>query len=457
VIQEASALAAEIRKGSRSARDTVAGAIHITQAQQERFNVATFVDEEQALVRADTVDRAVASGHDPGPLAGVPIAIKDLIDREGHDTTCGSAWYRRKATQTAPALQRVEASGAVIISRTGLHEFAYGFSSENEWFGPVRNPLDPELSTGGSSGGSAAAVAAGQVPIAIGTDTGGSVRVPASLCGVFGLKVTHGRIPLTGVFPLAESLDTVGPIARTVGDLSLAYGIMAGFHTQDPWSVPRPVIAPGTRPDLSGLKIGLPVEWLDSADVTEEVATGFAGVVPRLRELGAEVMELSDPELTPPGMAMELSAVEAANVHRSWVAEGKDYGSEVRERLRKGMSMGIDVYLEAMRWRARLRQRTALAFSQFDLLVTPATGASRKPLGQDTIATLNGDRHYRAVLSAFTALVNSMGVPALAGPIADSGSPPIGLQLIAPWWKEHVLLEVGALMQMEGVMSIPAV
>ena len=224
----------------------------IVAAEQERWNSFISVD-------ADAVPDA---DRRTGPLAGVPIAIKDLINQAGKTTSAGSSFYRHEATESAVVVRRLEAAGATIIGRTGLHEFAFGFSSENPWFGPVRNPWDPSTSPGGSSGGSAAAVAAGIVPIAIGTDTGGSVRVPAAMCGIFGLKVTHGRIPISGVFPLAESLDTIGPLATSADDLALAYEVMAGFDAGDPWSVPesaaitRPMVSAGALTDWRSTTLG---------------------------------------------------------------------------------------------------------------------------------------------------------------------------------------------------------
>ena len=191
-------------------------ALSADEASRQDLNTFTSIDPEAALTRAL---RSRASSGTIGALAGVPVGIKDLIDHEGRVTTAGSAFYRHEADRSSPVVSRLEAAGAVVIGRTGLHEFAFGFSSENPHFGPVRNPWDPDTSPGGSSGGSAAAVAAGITPVAIGTDTGGSVRVPAALCGCFGLKVTHGRIPLDGVFPLATTVDTVGPLADSIGAL----------------------------------------------------------------------------------------------------------------------------------------------------------------------------------------------------------------------------------------------
>ncbi len=451
----AGVLSSEIRRGERLARDTVAGALIATRAQQERLNICTFIESDEILERADAIDDAVSRGRDPGPLAGVPIAIKDIFDHVGRITTCGSSFYRHEPEVNATVVDRLEQAGAVIVSRTGLHEFAFGFSSENHWFGPVKNPLDERLSPGGSSGGSAAAVAAGQVPIAIGTDTGGSVRVPATLVGAFGLKVTHGRVPLSGVFPLAASLDTVGPIAGTVSDLVLGYTAIAGFSNSDPWSVPHPVVAgSGARPDLRGIRIGVPVEWVDRAPVVEEVASTFATAMGRLAGLGAEIIEIRDERLTPEGRMSE-QFVETAAVHRKWRAEGKPYGPDIDQRLEAVEAFTADDLVLAMEWRAIIRQRTALAFGQVDFIATPATGATQKTIGVDMITTPEGDIHYREPLRCFSALVNIMGCPALVGPLPSPMVPPPGLQLIAPWWQEHRLLEVAATLEGVGVFQRP--
>jgi Asp-tRNA(Asn)/Glu-tRNA(Gln) amidotransferase A subunit family amidase len=211
-------LASSIRSGEASAEETVTEALEAIDA--SALNAFTLVDREGALTTARHIDERVAAGEDPGPLAGVPFAVKDLFDQKGLVNTAGSSFYRVVPGKTATAVRRLERAGAVAVGRTGLHEFAFGFSSENHWFGPVHNPWNPETSPGGSSGGSAAAVASGLTPVALGTDTGGSVRVPAALCGLVGLKVTHGRIPISGVFPLAPSLDTVGPITTSVETLA---------------------------------------------------------------------------------------------------------------------------------------------------------------------------------------------------------------------------------------------
>ena len=237
-----------VRNGTRTASDVVEEYVEVARVRNPDLNAFTEIDRDGALRQASLIDEGTRTG----PLAGVPIALKDLIDHTGHVTTAGSAFYRHQPAASATVVDRLEAAGAIIMGRTGLHEFAFGFSSENPWFGPVRNPWNTDLSPGGSSGGSAVAVAAGMSPAAIGTDTGGSVRVPAALCGIVGLKVTHGRIPLTGIFPLAGSLDTVGPLALTTGDARLLYEAMKGFDRSDPWSAPRGQTSP------TGTSLGVP-------------------------------------------------------------------------------------------------------------------------------------------------------------------------------------------------------
>ncbi len=401
-------------------------------AAQDRLNACTFIDE-RPVVRAARRDHL--------PLGGMPIALKDLIDQAGLPTTCGSGFLREPAAATAAVVTRLEEAGAVIVARTGLHEFAYGFSSENSWFGPVRNPWDPDTSPGGSSGGSAVAVAAGLVPAAIGSDTGGSVRVPAAMTGIFGLKVTHGRVPTDGMFPLAPSLDTVGPLARDVATLDRVYRAMAGLAG-----------AAGRGP--AGLRIGIPSPW-NQLDATEpDVRQALAEAAARLEAMGAEVVPVDDARMAPWGMIQELAGAEAAHVHRRFRAEGKPYGPDVDARLDTAEQVTPAAYFEAQRWRAGLVERFAGAFRNVSLLMTPAVAVRRKRIGDDRIA----GQHYRPVLSWFSALVNHAGVPAIAMPLAAEPDPrpdvpPPSLQLIAPWWQEDLLLGVAAHLEANGLVA----
>jgi aspartyl-tRNA(Asn)/glutamyl-tRNA(Gln) amidotransferase subunit A len=404
---------------------------------QAELNACTFIDD-----RAGTRGGPAVAG---GPLAGMPIVLKDLIDQEGLPTTCGSGFLREPAAASAPLVKSLEAAGATIVARSGLHEFAYGFSSENPWFGPVRNPWDPATSPGGSSGGSAVAVAAGLVPAAIGTDTGGSIRVPAAMTGIFGLKVTHGRVSTAGVFPLAASLDTVGPLARDVATLDRVYRVLAG------------VPAPLRHHDLDGARIGVPVQWIQFPSTETGVARGFSLAAARLEDMGAVVVPIDDARLAPWGMIQELAGAEAAHVHRRFRAEGKPYGAELAARLDVAEKVSPALYLEAHRWRASLVEAFAAALRDVDLLITPAVAARRKVIGNDLIA----GEAYRPVLSWFSALVNHAGLPAVALPLiaeAEPGfrGPPPSLQLISAWWQEDLLLGVAAHLEAEGLVGFQA-
>ena len=452
-------LAHRVRAGELSAREVTTETLNALHDRQADLNVTTLIDE-QALRRAAELDARVTAGEDPGPLCGVPVVLKDLINQAGLPNTCGSAFYRIVPEHSAPVVQRLEAAGAVIVARAGLHEFAFGFSSENQWFGPVRNPHDPATSPGGSSGGSAAAVAAGLTPISIGTDTGGSIRVPAALCGIFGLKVTHGRVPLTGVFPLGPSLDTVGPLAANTADLAQTYRVLAGWHPDDHWSALRPA-TPDRRSDPlppAKIRIGLPSQWLSGAPYTPGVEDLWQSAVHRLADLGVEVRPFDDPVISAPGRFVDILYPQVAAVHRTWWDAGKPYGAEVADRIGEALRVGgthpSDALLGAQAWQSLLRNRMAAAFQRFDLLATPTSGGLRKVIGAPELNTNQGRMFYRLVLSWFSSLVNTSGCPAISIPMPRSdqtGGVPFSLQLIAPWWREELLLRTAATLEREGL------
>jgi aspartyl-tRNA(Asn)/glutamyl-tRNA(Gln) amidotransferase subunit A len=409
-----------------SRADPVRDALEHLHAAQDLLNASTLIAED------------VTADRHPGRLSGVTVAVKDIIDQKGLPTTCGSGFYREIPAMSAAAVDRLEREGAVIVARTGLHEFAYGFSSENHWFGPVRNPWDPATSPGGSSGGSAVAVAAGLVDGAVGTDTGGSIRVPAAMTGVFGLKVTHGRIPTNGVFPLAPSLDTVGPLARDTRTLGLLYAAMAATETGP---------LPGT---IEGLRILVPRMWVDGGPLEALVQAAFETTIAQLRLLGAKIVEMDLADIVPWGKIQELAGAEAAHVHRAFRTAGQPYGPEVDARLTVAEAVTAGEYLEAQAWRARLIENMAEALRTADVLATPAVAQRRKVIGDDKI----GDQHYRPVLSWFSALINHSGNPAIAMPLRrfeSTGGPPPSLQLVAPWWQEDLLIGIGAHLEDRGV------
>ena len=276
-----------------------------------RDEALTRLEHRQDLLNATTLIDHRSQRTGDGPLNGLTLAVKDIIDQEGLPTTCGSGFYRAIPEVDATVLTRLRSAGASVVARTGLHEWAYGFSSENPWFGPIRNPWDLSLSPGGSSGGSAVAVAAGLVPAALGTDTGGSIRVPAALTGIFGLKPTWGRVPTAGSFPLAPSLDTIGPLARDTETLALVYrGLIGDFFVPD---VPL------------GLRIGVPSQWVSGAPAEDGLSYWFGRIRDDLVDLGFQIIEVDDLRLLPWGKIQELAGFEAASIHRQFRSEGKRY------------------------------------------------------------------------------------------------------------------------------------
>ncbi len=409
-------------------------AVDKAHATQGTLNAFISIDDERALERAVGIDERLARGEDVGPLAGIPIALKDLIDHEGRTTTCGSAFYAQVATHTAESVRRLEQAGAVVIGRTNLHEFAFGFDSENEHWGPVRNPWDIDTSAGGSSGGSGAAVAAGITPIAIGTDTGGSVRVPAALCGTFGLKVTFDRIPLGGVFPLVPDIDTVGPLADSMHHTAAAYRAMSGQGSADS--------------ERRQFRIGVPEPWYDEAPMDDHIRGAFEGAVAALRGLGHEVRPIHMPDTRPSHHILGAIAA-VADVHADYRKEGRRYGSSVDSRIELAEKTTPEERAAGREWQVIIRERFADAMATVDFLITPTCPVSRKVIGQDMI----GDKSHRTVLSYFTAIVNHALHPALALPIANSGAPPASLQVIGDLDSELDLLSLGLWLEDAGIVG----
>ena len=446
----AAAIAADVAAGVSSARSQVEAAFERA-GRANDLNIFTRLDADAARERADSIDVRIGRGEDVGPLAGVPFAVKDLIDQAGLPNTCGGGFAPFTPAADAPCVARLESAGAIPIGRTGLHEFAFGFSSENHWFGPVHNPLNPALSPGGSSGGSAAAVAAGIVPLALGTDTGGSVRVPAALCGLVGLKVTHGRGSLRGVYPLAPGLDTVGPLAATVTDAELAYLTIGGHDPLDALSVDRPLDPPQPARRLDGLRLAVPHPWIDTG-FEMRIETEFNQMLAVLGELGVTIEHVEIPETAPSGMGLASAYFEVAPIHRTrYLADPESYGPDVRQRIHDALAVTAQEYAAALSWRQELRRGLEGCLVDYDAIVTPTTAAATKIIGDDTIELTTGPTFYRSPLSHFSAPVNNAGLPALAVPVVGSGTPPLSLQLIGPAWSESHLLAIGKGLESAGL------
>lgn len=418
-----------------SAVSRVQAALDAANDTQNTLNAFISIDDERALERASEIDAKINKGEHVGPLAGVPVGLKDLIDQKGRVTTAGSAFYRQEPGTNAPCVDALEQAGAVIIGKTGLHEWAFGFSSENPHWGVIRNPWDQTTSPGGSSGGSAVAVAAGITPISIGTDTGGSVRVPAALCGTYGLKVTHGRIPLDGVFPLVNSMDTVGPLADSIENINLAYRTMSSD------SAPEPGPAP--------MRLGIPQPWHQNSPTDDDIAGEFANAVAALRDMGHEVHSIEMPDVEPSIQLWNFIAEEVRVVHGEFRRESQPYGKDVSERLDDADLVTEEEGVKAKVWQKMIRTRFSDALSTVDFLITPTVPVRRKVIGEENI----GDRHYRAVLSYFSALVNHSLHPAIALPLLSSGAPSTSLQVIGSRDSEAALIAFGRTLEAQKLVG----
>jgi len=389
---------------------------------------------------ADTVQVNDSAEAPQGELGGIPIVIKDLIDVAGWPTRAGSPKFfgQEPALRDAFVVDRLKYAGAKLLGKVNTHEVALGLTGINPHTGPVRNPHNPERISGGSSSGSAVAVASGMAFGALGTDTGGSIRTPAALCGVVGFKPTFGRVSTRGVLPLSWNLDHVGPLARTVADVALLYSVIAGYDPQDPNSV---LVPPAFQPqkDISDFRVALAVgEYIAEAD--PEILTALGRAAETLANLGAEIVEVEIPRLREAAQANGMMVIaDAAAFHRERLAEHPDwFGSDVRERLERGLALPSSEYILARRVQSEMKRYFALFFDQFDVLLLPTTASVAAPIdGLDSAA-------YAPRLTRFTAPFNLTGLPALTVPFGLSGDGlPIGLQLVGPAWSEQVVLQAG--------------
>lgn len=413
-----------------------------------QLNCFTRVLADHARAAAQRIDADVKRGEPAGLLVGVPIAIKDLADVAGVPTTAGAhERFHTAPTADAPVVARLRAEGAIFIGKTNLHEFAYGVTNINPHFGPTRNPWNPGRIPGGSSGGSAAAVAAGLCAGALGTDTGGSVRIPASLCGVVGIKPTYGRVPRTGIVPLSWTLDHVGPLARTVRDAALLLRVMAGHDLRDPTSDPTHLVQPYDELMSGGIddmRVGVPRGYFWER-VDDEVREHCERAVSVLHDLGADVRDVEIPHAADAGaaVAMIISA-EATAYHEARLRTSADlFGDDVRTRLERGLFVtGVD-YVQAQRARAFLTRECLGTLADVDVLVMPATPTPASEI-ESELRAVELSLSMSLVLTRFTNPFNLTGLPALSVPCGfTSQGLPVGLQTVGGPWDEVTLLRVG--------------
>ncbi len=455
---EASAvdIAAAVARGETSAVAVAEAALARIAALDGRCNAFTAVTGERALAEARAIDARRASGAPLPPLAGVPYAVKNLFDVRGLATLAGSRINRDRAPAAADAalVARLAAAGAVLVGAQNMDEYAYGFTTENTHYGAARNPHDPTRIAGGSSGGSAASVAAGMVPLALGSDTNGSIRVPASLCGVFGLKPTFGRLARTGTFPFVASLDHLGPFARSAADLALAYDAMQGHDPRDPACAPRPLepAAALLEAGTEGLRIARLGGYFDhyAGDAAAAAVTTVCDAL-GVRDT-VEWPEVARARAA----AFVITASEGGALHLpSLRTRPDDFDPLIRDRLLAGALTPAAWVLQAQRLRQWFRAEALRAFERFDVLVCASTPVAATPIGTEMLHLADETLPLRPSLGLLTQPVSFIGLPVAAVPVRQNDGLPMGVQVIAAPWRETTALRVARALERAGVAAAP--
>ena len=449
-------IAAAVRARTTSAVEATQAALGRIAAGNGRLNAFTLVTEERALREAAAIDERVRRGEDPGPLAGVPYAVKNLFDIAGVTTLAGARIETDKppAARDASLVTRLKDAGAVLVGALNMDEYAYGFTTENAHFGATHNPHDLARSAGGSSGGSGAAVAGGLVPLALGSDTNGSIRVPASLCGIFGLKPTFGRLSRAGTLPFVASLDHLGPFARSVADLAAAYDALQGPDPRDPACAERPPepASPELARGAAGLRVGIARGYFAPAD-TEQAQQAVAHVAAALGATRA--VEFPDATRAR-AAAFLITAAEGANLHLPDLRRrARDFDPATRDRFLAGALMPASWVLTAQRFRRWYRERVLALFREIDVVLAPATPCPAPLLGQETMRLGGAEVAVRPNLGVFTQPLSFIGLPICVVPVQRAGSLPIGVQLIAAPWREADVLRVAHALERSGAVAAP--
>lgn len=455
--QTALELAGDVAAGRRTATDIVDASLTAITARDGTLNAFTAITEDRARSEATRIDADRAAGRPLGPLAGVPFAVKNLFDIQGVTTTAGSIIHadRPPAQRDGVLVRRLSAAGAVLMGALNMDEYAYGFTTENSHYGPSHNPHDPARVAGGSSGGSAAAVAGGLVPISLGSDTNGSIRVPSSLCGIFGLKPTYGRLPRTGSFPFVGSLDHLGPFARSVADLALVYDLLQGPDPEDPACAQRPVeaVTPLLGRGLDGIRAAVAGDYftrLRAPEAVEAVSTIAAAL-----KADSEVI-LPEAERAR-AAAFIITMIEGATLHLPDLKTQPDrFDPATRDRFLAGALLPGAWYNQAQRFRRWYHDRVLELFRSVDVIIAPATPCSAPLIGQETMVLEGVTLPTRANMGLFTQPISFIGLPVLALPVARTGLP-IGVQLIAAPWREDMLFRVAAALEAQNVAKSVAV
>ncbi|QKD80922.1 AtzE family amidohydrolase [Thermoleptolyngbya sichuanensis A183] len=453
---DATAIAAAVRAKKITAETVVTAALTQIDALDGKLNTFTNVLRERALQDAAAVDRAIAAGQDPGPLAGVPFAVKNLLDIAGVVTLAGSKINRDNppASTDAATVAALRKAGAVLLGGLNMDEYAYGFVTENSHYGATHNPHDLSRVAGGSSGGSAAAVAGGLVPLALGSDTNGSIRVPAAFCGIFGLKPTYGRVSRAGSALFCASLDHIGPFARSVRDIALSFDLMHGPDSRDPVCSPRP--PEPTLPQLGQGIDGLRIAVADGYFATGGQPEVFAAVETVAQALGATKRVLLPEAHRARAAAYLITTCEGSNLHLpNLKTRPHDFDPATRDRFLSGALIPTSWYLQAQRFRRWYGDRLAELFQHVDLILAPSTPCAAPLIGQETMTIGGQEMLTRPNLGLYTQPLSFIGLPILSVPVQQSGGLPLGVQIIAAPYNESLVLRAGAFLEQAGVVAAP--
>jgi 1-carboxybiuret hydrolase len=456
VIGAAADIVRQVRDGTRSAASVLAETLERIEAQDPTLNCFTARTFERAGREAAAIDALRARGQPLPPLAGVPYAVKNLFDIDGVVTLAGAYLNAGNAPagKDAELVARMQGAGAVLVGALNMDEHAYGFTTENSHYGATRNPHDHSRVAGGSSGGSAAAVAGGLVPMTLGSDTSGSIRVPASLCGVFGLKPTYGRLPRCGTFPFVHSLDTLGPFALTVGDLAAAYDALQGPDPRDPACAQRAAEFVGATPAMpKGMRIGVLSGWFDewvgeAARRAVELAASALGAAGTARLQGAEAARAA---------AFVITGAEGGALHRDRLRrQYADFEHQSRARLVAGSLIPASWVVQAQRVRRQVYLEALELFGHFDLLIAAATPVSAPLIGAETFTVNGRTLPTRAGLGVLTQPISCIGLPACTAPLwpgneTAAGDLPLGVQLIGAPWREDICLAAARVLEEANV------
>jgi AtzE family amidohydrolase len=451
----ASDIAKAVSGRRMSALEAIEAALARIKQHDTVLNSFTDVTADRARAKAAAIDAAIAAGQGVGALAGVPFAVKNLFDVKGLSTRAGSKINRdlAPAARDATLIERMEAAGAVLVGALNMGEYAYDFTGENIHDGPSRNPHDPTRMSGGSSGGSGSAVGGSLVPIALGSDTNGSIRVPSSFCGIFGLKPTYGRLSRARSFPFVASLDHLGPFARSVADLALAYDVMQGPDADDAactTRAPEPV-TPYLAQDAGDLRIALAGGHFQKNVFPEAVEA-----VARVAKALSVTRTIEIPEaMRARAAAYVITTTEGASLHLDRLRKRPhDFDPAVRDRLIAGAMVPAPLVDRAQKFRRWYRTQVLEIFKSVDVLIAPATPCIAPKLGQTTFVLDGVELAVRANIGIHTQPISFIGLPVVAVPVPLEPMP-IGVQIIAPPWREDIALRVAHALERMGVVSCP--